>query len=86
MDMKNLVEVLLFASPEPLTQTRFNHIIQVENTVELGPIIDALNSEYKKSGNYEKDSYDLTLEINKTIEKMTLKRPEQWLWLHNRWK
>jgi KDO2-lipid IV(A) lauroyltransferase len=42
--------------------------------------------EYKKSGNYEKDSYDLTLEINKTIEKMILKRPEQWLWLHNRWK
>ena len=42
--------------------------------------------EYKKSGNYEKDSYDLTLEINKKIEKMILKRPEQWLWLHNRWK
>ena len=42
--------------------------------------------EYKKSGNYEKDTYDLTLEINKKIEKMILKRPEQWLWLHNRWK
>ena len=42
--------------------------------------------EYKKSGNYEKDSYDLTLEINKIIEKMILKKPEHWLWLHNRWK
>ena len=41
---------------------------------------------YKKSGNYEKDSYGLTLEINKKIEKMILKRPEQWLWTHNRWK
>jgi len=39
MDMKNLVEVLLFASPEPLTQSRFNHIIQDEISVELNPII-----------------------------------------------
>ena len=42
--------------------------------------------EYKKSDNYEKDSYNLTLEINKQLEKMILKRPEQWLWSHNRWK
>ena len=50
MDMKNLVEVLLFASPEPLTQSRFNHILQDEISVELNPIIDELNSEYEKSG------------------------------------
>ena len=50
MDMKNLVEVLLFASPEPLTQSRFNHILQEEISVELNPIIDGLNSEYEKSG------------------------------------
>ena len=50
MDYKHLVEVLLFASPEPLTQARFNHIIQDENTVELVPIIDGLSNEYKKSG------------------------------------
>ena len=42
--------------------------------------------EYKKTDNYEKDSYNLTLEINKQLEKMILKKPEQWLWLHNRWK
>ena len=42
--------------------------------------------EYKKSDNYEKDSYNLTLEINKQLEKMILKRPDQWLWSHNRWK
>ena len=42
--------------------------------------------EYKKSGNYDKDSYDLTLQINKKIEKMILKNPKQWLWTHNRWK
>ncbi len=42
--------------------------------------------EYEKSDNYEKDSYNLTLKINKQLEKMVLKRPEQWLWSHNRWK
>ena len=42
--------------------------------------------EYKKSDDYEKDSYNLTLEINKQLEKMILKKPEQWLWSHNRWK
>lgn len=42
--------------------------------------------EYKKSDNYEKDTYNLTLQINKQLEKMILKRPEQWLWSHNRWK
>jgi KDO2-lipid IV(A) lauroyltransferase len=42
--------------------------------------------EYKKSDNYEKDTYNLTLQVNKHLEKMILKRPEQWLWSHNRWK
>ena len=42
--------------------------------------------EYKKTDNYNKDSYNLTLEINKQLEKMILKKPEQWLWSHNRWK
>jgi KDO2-lipid IV(A) lauroyltransferase len=42
--------------------------------------------EYKKSDNYEKDTCNLTLQVNKRLEKMILKRPEQWLWSHNRWK
>ena len=50
MDMKNLVEVLLFASSEALTQSRFNHILQEEISVDLIPIIDELNSDYKKYG------------------------------------
>ena len=50
MDYQHLVEVLLFASPVPLTQARFNHIIQEENKVDLVPIIDGLIDEYKKSG------------------------------------
>ena len=40
MDMKNLVEVLLFATPKPLTQAHFSQIIQDEDSVELNSIID----------------------------------------------
>ena len=50
MNRKNLVEVLLFASPEPLTQSRFNHILQDTDTVKLAPLVDELNAEYSKSG------------------------------------
>jgi KDO2-lipid IV(A) lauroyltransferase len=42
--------------------------------------------EYNKTDSYEKDTRNLTLEINKQLEKMILKKPEQWLWSHNRWK
>tara|TARA_B100000989_G_C19530522_1_gene469478 strand:- start:197 stop:1057 length:861 start_codon:yes stop_codon:yes gene_type:complete len=29
---------------------------------------------------------NITIELNKILEKMILKRPEQWIWSHNRWK
>ena len=33
------------------------------------------------------DSIDIiTLELNKVLEKMILKNPDQWIWTHNRWK
>ena len=28
----------------------------------------------------------ITLKLNKILEKMILKNPEQWIWSHNRWK
>ena len=28
----------------------------------------------------------ITNELNKILEKMILKKPEQWIWTHNRWK
>ena len=28
----------------------------------------------------------ITLDLNKILEKMIIKNPEQWIWTHNRWK
>ena len=42
--------------------------------------------EIKKTGDLEKDTENITLEINKVIEKMIINNPKQWLWSHNRWK
>ena len=33
-----------------------------------------------------KNKIDLTEELNKIIEKMLMKNPNQWIWTHNRWK
>ncbi|SVD19153.1 uncharacterized protein METZ01_LOCUS372007, partial [marine metagenome] len=48
--MKNLVEVLLFASPKPLTQSRFLQVVEHKYSVDLKTVIDELNIEYKKTG------------------------------------
>ena len=29
---------------------------------------------------------DITDKLNKILEKMIIKKPEQWIWSHNRWK
>ena len=29
---------------------------------------------------------DITLDLNISLEKMILKKPDQWIWSHNRWK
>ncbi len=33
-----------------------------------------------------KNKLDLTKELNKVLEKMIVKNPNQWIWTHNRWK
>ena len=39
-----------------------------------------------KTKNSEEDKKNITLEINKVIEKMILRNPGQWIWTHSRWK
>ncbi len=48
MTLKNIVEALLFATPEPLTQIRLNQII--EEDVNLQDIVEQLNAEYAAAG------------------------------------
>ena len=33
-----------------------------------------------------KNKIDLTLKLNKILEQMIKKNPNQWIWTHNRWK
>ena len=33
-----------------------------------------------------KNKLELTEELNKVLEKMILRNPNQWIWTHNRWK
>jgi len=38
-----------------------------------------------KSSNF-KNTFEVTEKLNKTIENMIIKNPNQWIWTHNRWK
>jgi KDO2-lipid IV(A) lauroyltransferase len=42
--------------------------------------------DYSKSGEAEKDCYNIMLKINQVIEGWVRENPEQWFWFHNRWK
>jgi len=44
--------------------------------------------EIMKPLNFKSDQTikDITLKLNKSLEKMILKNPHQWIWSHNRWK
>lgn len=54
---------------------QFKFLLKIENPLA----IDKLNSLNSQATN-------LTLKINQHIEKWVSKNPEQWFWVHNRWK
>ena len=41
--------------------------------------------EYAKSGDHDRDVFELTQKINDAIEACVRYRPSQWLWIHRRW-
>jgi KDO2-lipid IV(A) lauroyltransferase len=40
----------------------------------------------EKTGSHIEDIKNITLKINKILEKMIIENPKQWIWSHNRWK
>ena len=50
MDNKKLVEVLLFSSPEPLTQGKLNQILFDGESIDLKSVVEALNADYTYKG------------------------------------
>jgi len=62
--------------------------------IEIVPVyIERFNNnnftiEFSKPLNFSKDEdiHDITLKLNKILEKMIIKNPDQWIWTHNRWK
>ena len=49
---------------------------------------DKFEIEFHKAINPKKfkDKVQLTEELNKVLERMIIKNPNQWIWTHNRWK
>lgn len=41
--------------------------------------------EYEKTGDKEKDVYNIMLKVNQILEKWIKEYPEQWFWVHKRW-
>ena len=49
-EIKNIIEALLFAASEPLTQTQINNVFEPE-TYNLDEIVDLLNKQYTLNKN-----------------------------------
>jgi KDO2-lipid IV(A) lauroyltransferase len=41
--------------------------------------------EQPKTGDRERDEYELALRLNQFLEARIRENPMNWLWLHNRW-
>ena len=54
--------------------------------ISLSPKVSKLyfNKPIKFDNNFSLEQ--ISLELNKILEKMILKNPDQWIWSHDRWK
>jgi len=75
--------------PAQLTLKYNCRLVPISLKRNEGPNFEmTIHEPYKieKTGNDEEDTKNITLKINRTIEKMIIKNPKQWIWSHNRWK
>ena len=73
--------------PAILSLTTGAPIVPIYINHSDGYVIDILPKiEFKPSGDEEKDIFDLTVKVNKSIEDYIRKYPDQWIWLTPRWK
>lgn len=56
-------------------KARGKYLLKVEPPIDFAP-----------TGDKEKDRVELTVLMTKAIEKQVRQYPEQWLWIHKRWK
>ena len=79
---------------KPALTTTLPAQLAVKYNLEIVPVYierlknDKFRIEFqnKINPNHFKNKLDLTEELNKIIEKMIVKNPNQWIWTHNRWK
>ena len=76
-----------------LTTTIPAQFIKKFNTKIVPVYIERTNNNLFKLEFYEAIKFDkneglqsITFKLNKILEKMILKNPDQWIWTHNRWK
>jgi len=94
--MNDGIEVPFFGRPAMTANAIAKLALQYDYPLVGCQIVRTKESKFKviihppleviKTGNMEKDSYNIMLQINQLLEKWIRQHPGQWFWFHNRWK
>ena len=79
---------------QPALTTTLPSQLSIKFNLEIVPVYiertkdNRFKIEFQKRINPKnfRDKLELSLELNKVLEKMILRNPGQWIWTHNRWK
>jgi len=86
-------ERIEFFSKQALTTT-LPAQLSIKFNLDIVPVYiqrdekNLFNIEFQKSLSPQKfnNKFELTKELNKILENMIIRNPNQWIWTHNRWK
>ena len=82
-----LIKGLVILLPHNLLTKASNESFRYTDVTELESLIKLKLYFYKPVKFDDNLSHQqITLELNKILEKMILKNPDQWIWSHDRWK